>query len=140
MVLNHFYLCVSSSLLVTSLFYFMLCSSHSIMECFLAFLVVCVLITSQLFWYNPIRYSLLHKIDAIIAKSTILCFFIYTFFIKSQDDIRFFGYFALFVVLLFFATLSDHYSQQEWLSTSHIVFHGLLHIVSFMGTFFAFCP
>lgn len=140
MSVNHLHLCVSSSLLGTSLLCFVLLSSHSLVECFLAFLLVCVLTTSQLFWYNPMRYSLLHRIDASIAKVTILCFFMYTFFIKSQNDIRFFVYTALFSSILIVAALSDIFSQKEWLSTSHIFCHGLLHLFGFIGTFFAFCP
>lgn len=140
MLVNHLYLYVSSSVLVISLSCFLLFSSHCAIECILAFLLVCVLATSQLFWYNPIRYSLLHRIDAMIAKVTIILFFIYTFLMKSQDDLRFFVYTALFVSILVVAALSEFYSQQEWLSTPHIFFHGLLHMFGFIGTFFAFCP
>ena len=140
MSMNHLYLCVSSSLFVTSLFYFTLCSSHCMMEYILAFLLVIVFTTSQFFWYNPIRYSLLHQMDALIAKVTIGCFFMYTFFVKSQNDLHFFSYIGLFSLLLIFAALSDMYSEKEWLSTSHIICHGVLHELGFLGTFFAFCP
>ncbi len=141
MLKNHWHLlCVTSSLLITSFFFFLFFSSHSLIECILAALLISVLITSQLFWYNPIRYSLLHRIDACIAKITILCFIIYTFLTKLQDNIHLFFYILLLLVLFSMAILSEYYSQKEWLSTHHILFHGLLHICSFIGTFFAFYP
>jgi hypothetical protein len=134
-------LCITSSLLLTSLFYFVLFSSHCIIECILAFLLLCIILTSQLFWYNPIRYSIVHRIDAVLAKITIFSFMAYTLITKLPNtNVYFFSYILLLCLLFCMAISSEYYSQKEWLSVQHIVSHGLLHICSFIGTFYAFSP
>jgi hypothetical protein len=43
----------------------------------LSFLLLLTYFFSQLFWFNPIQYSLIHKMDSIVAKTSISYFIIY---------------------------------------------------------------
>jgi hypothetical protein len=136
------YLCISISLLFTSFLYFLLFSDKNGGECFLASLMILLFITSESFWYNPVRYSTLHRIDAALAKVTIFFFFLYTVLVKAtlSNPCLLIQYSIVLAIILGSAALSEYYSQKQWLSDQHVFFHGLLHVSCFAGTFFAFIP
>jgi len=49
-------------------------------------ILIVSIIVSQFFWKNPIKNSILHKIDSIIAKIVIILFIFYTLIYKFKYD------------------------------------------------------
>lgn len=96
---------------------------------FLFLLLSIVTITSLSFWYNPIKNSIIHKIDGLFAKITIIIFILYKLFIKTNDQIIFF-FNAL--LMLYFLYLSDIYSNIKWCCKKHLYFHLLAHLFAFI--------
>ena len=134
---NYKYLCYTNLLLVIPLLYFLLNKQKntSIIEYILASFLIIIMISSQLFWNNPIKKSKIHKIDAIIAKIVIMSFVLYTFLYKFNYK---FLYILLAIIISFY--FSNYYSNKEWCSNKHIFYHGLLHIFCFIGSFYTFSP
>ena len=131
---NYNFLCFTNLLLLYSIFYFLNNNKKYILfEYILVSLLPFTIIFSQLFWYNPLRNSLIHKIDAIIAKIVIFSFILYTLIYKFN-----FSYLILlnFIFLSFY--YSNHFSKKEWCCNNHLFFHSLLHIFCFIATFYAF--
>jgi hypothetical protein len=132
------YLCITNITLFFSLLYFYLHSKKNIYEWCLAGLLILIIICSQLFWSNPIQDSLIHRIDAIVAKMSIICFILYIIFFKKHP---WWGCFTALIIAVCITTtfyLSNHFSSIEWCSEPHILFHGLMHIFCYIGTFYAF--
>jgi hypothetical protein len=127
------YLLYTNLLLVISLFYFFFKRNKSLAECILATMIVIIIITSQIFWDNPIKKSDIHTTDAAIAKIVILSFIIYIFSYKFK-----FSFLIILLAICLSFYFSNYYSNQEWCCDQHIFCHGLLHIFSFFGTFYAF--
>ena len=76
---NYNFLCFTNLLLLYSIFYFFYYNKKYILfEYILVSLLPFTIFFSQLFWITPIRNSLIHSIDAIIAKIVIISFIIYT--------------------------------------------------------------
>jgi len=88
---------------------------------------------SQLFWDNPVKHSLIHKIDAIIAKIVICTFILYT--ISCRYRVSYLGILVCLFVSFYF---SHYHSSKEWCSTNHIVWHGIFHIFCFISSMYAF--
>jgi len=132
------YLCITNLSLFFSLLFFYLHSKKNIYEYFLALILVCIIICSQLFWSNPIQYSLIHQVDALVAKIGIFCFIFYIVFFKKHPwwGCLSAGFITVCIISSFY--LSNHFSTIEWCSESHILFHGLMHLFCYIGTFFAF--
>ena len=130
---NHKIMCFTNLLLIVSLFYYFLyIENKPFIENILAIFLIITIIFSQLFWNNPIKNSLIHKID---AKIVICSFVLYTLLYK-------FTFIFLLVVLSVGISFyfSNYYSRQEWCSNNHIFCHGLLHTFCFIATFFTFYP
>lgn len=125
-------------LLIFALFYFYYQSDKNWMECILALLLVAVIISSQIFWRNPVRGTSAHAIDAIIAKVCILSFIFYTILFKLHTDELAVLYAILLVFILAAAWFSSYYSSKRWRGPSHIHSHAFLHYLCFIATFFAF--
>ena len=125
-------------LLVLSLLYFYCNSTKNWIECVLAVLLVAIILSSQIFWRNPIRGTSVHIIDAIIAKVCILSFIAYTIAFKLQYDDIAIVYGILLLGIVVSAGLSNYFSNKRWCSPSHIHSHAFLHYFCFIATFFAF--
>jgi hypothetical protein len=132
---NHKCLCYTNLLLVISLVYFYFNKNKPLIEYVLASSLIPTIICSQLFWYNPIKKSKIHKIDAIIAKIVIVSFIMYTVCYKFKFTLLF-----IFLAGIISFYFSNYYSTQEWCSNQHIFCHGLLHIFCFIITFYTFSP
>ena len=134
---NYKYLCYTNILLIISIEYFIFNTIYLNKIIKIEFFLVCLLILSifcsQLFWNNPIKNSIIHKIDAFVAKIVIITFIIYTLIYKFKIS---FLLILLAIAISFY--FSNYYSNKEWCSNQHICCHGLLHIFCFIGTFFAF--
>jgi hypothetical protein len=131
---NHKYLRYTNLLLILSILFFFLTSKQkSIAEYICALFLMIIIISSQLFWNNPIKGSRIHKIDAIIAKIVVITLVLYTLIYKFKFDFLI----VLFAMCITFC-LSHYYSSQEWCSNKHLVCHGLLHISCFIATLYTF--
>jgi hypothetical protein len=132
------YLQITNLALLFSLWYFYLQSKKNIYECILAAILVLIIICSQIFWSNPIQHSLVHRIDAIVAKVGLTCFILYILFFKKKTWLG--GITAILITICIADTfyLSNHFSTIEWCCETHVMFHGMMHMFCYIGTFFAF--
>jgi hypothetical protein len=132
---NHKYLRYTNLLLIVTIFYFLLNKRKPLIEYILASSFIPTIIFSQFFWNNPIKHSIIHKIDAIIAKTVIILCISYTLYYKYC--------FSFLLVLLAIAIsfyFSNYYSNEEWCSNKHIICHGSGHIFCFIATIYTFSP
>ena len=125
-------------LLILSLIYFYFNTIKNWTEYSLALLLIAVIISSQIFWRNPLRDTSVHKIDAIIAKVCILSFIFYTLLFKLHTDDLALTYTFLLLCIAVAAGFSGYFSSRKWCSHSHINSHAFLHYFCFIATFFAF--
>jgi hypothetical protein len=133
---NHKYLCYTILLLIFPLlFFYQKMNVRSREDYVFALLLVMVIISSQLFWHNPIKNSQIHKVDSIIAKITIFTFILYILIYKFK-----FSFIFVLLAIIISYYFSDHHSKQSWVSNEHIFFHGLLHIFCFIATLYMFNP
>ena len=136
---NHKYLCFTSSLLIIPIIYFLFNTQYLNEKPKIEFVLVALLILttifSQLFWNDPIKDSMIHKIDAIIAKIAIVSFTLYTFVYKFH-----FSYLFILLAICISFYFSNKYSNKQWCCDEHLYWHGLLHLFCFIGTFYAFSP
>ena len=129
----HKYLKYTNLLLVIPILYFLFSKKKPFAEYILAIMLVFIIITSQLFWNNPIKQSDIHTIDSIIAKIVMISFFVYIVSYRFK-----FSFLLVLLAICISSYFSDYYSNQEWCSNEHIIFHGVLHIFCFVATFYAF--
>jgi len=135
-------LCFTSHSFLVSYLYYVKYSTKNIHEINLSYYLLSTYVVSTLFWSSAKRHSLIHKIDGVVAKSSILYFIIYTIHkTHIQDRIYsqlFISY--LFIVSGIFATfyLSNRESRKEWLTDKHIVYHSIFHLFCFFGSIYAF--
>jgi hypothetical protein len=131
---------ITSLFFITGVIYFTCYSKKNIGECVLAVILFVCFIISEFFWYNPIRFSKPHIIDGVYAKFTIACFILYTLFFKNMNILTKISY--IFLILLLSATFyySDLHSSRDWCCDKHMFYHGLMHLVGFIGSAYAFYP
>ena len=134
---NYKYLRYTNLLLIISIFYFLINLRHNtpIIEYIFAASLILTIVFSQLFWNNPIKKSIIHKIDAIIARIVIITFIVYTLIYKFK-----FSFLLILLAIAISFYFSNYYSNKEWCCNKHIICHGLLHIFCFIATFYTFFP
>ena len=132
------YLCLSSGLFSISLIIYFLTNNKNLEKNILAFLLFLCIVSSQLFWCNPIHHSLTHKIDAIIAKINAFIFVSFVLFYKNLSLYVKFLYILLGVLSIVAFYRSDYFSRKEWCCDEHLINHGLLHIAAFFGSLYVF--
>jgi len=134
---NHKYLRFTNILLVLSILFFIYKTTQETqskqIETVLATSLIGTIVFSQLFWNNPIKHSIIHKIDAIIAKIVISSFILYTLIYKYR-----FTYLLVLSAITVSFYFSNYYSSQEWCSNKHLCCHASLHIFCFIASFYAF--
>jgi len=133
---NHRYLKLTNIILLFPIVYFIFLIQTKIcnhIEYILTSLLVLTIFFSQLFWDNPIKNSIIHKIDAIIAKIVIFSFIGYTLLYKFK-----YTYLLILIAITTSFYYSNHFSSQLWCSNKHLICHGLLHFFCFIATFYAF--
>jgi hypothetical protein len=132
------YLKITNSLLALTFIYYIFNSKKNIGENILAILIILIIITSQLFWHNPIHKSNIHIIDAYIAKITIISFIIYILFYKKLSYFHLFIFIILLIIMFYTFYLSDYYSNKNWCCQNHLLYHGIAHIFCFLLSIYAF--
>lgn len=128
-------LCITISSLWISVFYIWTYSHHTLCEYILVSLLISTIVCSYWFWSNPIRNSLAHTIDALVAKLCIGTFIIHTFSTLDMIELRL----VYAIVLSYIAIMcwkSNYESTKEWCSWAHIQSHMFLHFFCFVATFF----
>jgi hypothetical protein len=131
---------ITNLLLFISFIFFMINSKKNIHEVLLGVCLICSIIMSQLFWNNPKKYSIVHKVDAIVAKFSISYFIIYTLLCKNLQisSVLFYSYIISLFGIFFSFYMSNYYSSREWCCSNHIYCHGMLHICCFIASLYAF--
>ena len=138
MKIKPYFLCITNSLLIY-VFLFSMCKKYkNIHEQILTYLLFQSIIISQLFWINPIKNSDIHLIDLIIAKISIIYFIFYTLLLKKLNIYLYISYLFIIGGIIISFYMSHFYSSQIWCCEKHILYHGLLHIFAFLGSFYAF--
>jgi hypothetical protein len=137
---NNNYMQITSLFFLAGVIYFASYSKKKFGECTLALVLFVCFIISEVFWSNPIRFSKQHIIDGIYAKFTIACFIVYTLCFKKMNALIKMSY--IFLILLLAATFyySDLHSSKDWCCDEHVFYHGLMHLVGFIGSAYAFYP
>jgi len=72
--LKPYYLCITSGISFISIGIYLF-KKKSLKKNIMAIILFICLFLSQIFWINPIQFSLIHKINAIVVKITIILFF-----------------------------------------------------------------
>ena len=134
--MNHYLLVGSSFLLLLNYIY----ERQNEWENNLIGLVSINFILSVMFWMNPMKGSLIHRIDAAFAKISLLMFTTYIMFIKSVGSRRKFAYTIALSFVAITAFFSNIFSRQEWLGHEHVMSHFAFHVFASTGTLFAFAP
>ena len=137
-IMHHSYLRITNITLLGSIVYFCAFSQKLLQDYILAFLLVLSVITSQLFWINPGRGTVIHRIDSVIAKFVIGSFIIYTLSHKLNTIVLFISYWLLLIGIAISFYYSSYYSTRKWCSEKHIRSHAWLHILCFLATVYAF--
>ena len=124
-------LAVTSSLFIVPLY--VLHNNNIYVFWILQDLIILQGIVSTIFWCNPVKGSVIHKVDKVLARisiSSVVGYKIYnnptTMFIIN-----------VMIMLLFFK-ISNMYSRQTWCSKSHIICHGFAHLYAHNAIFLAF--
>jgi len=94
------------------------------------FFTTCI---SSAFWSDPNKHrnSILHYIDALMARIMITTVFFYALWQQNENlSLLFF----MTSIMIFFFYLSDQSSSKEWCSHNHIIYHGLAHISAIIAT------
>jgi len=123
------------SLLPLSYFYFK--KDKNNYEYVLAALLLINLILSIMFWSNPKKNGLIHKIDAFFARISILFFVIYVIFFK---EIIFHKvcFLILSSITVFMFYNSNKESSKGWCCQTHTNSHMFFHLFAFLGATIAF--
>jgi hypothetical protein len=123
---------------ITSLFsffkflqWYLTLSQPKIQDKILGIYCISVWISTILFWKNPIKNSLIHKVDAMIAKSCCIYYIAYTLSQKNLENIYIWSYVVCINGMIFTFYLSNRASTKEWCSSDHIYYHGLLHLFAY---------
>ena len=125
-------LCITISSLWISVFYIWTNSHHNYG---LILLLVSTIASSYWFWSNPVRNSLAHTIDALVAKLCIGTFIVHTFSTLDIIELK-----LIYLIILSYIGVmswkSNYESEKEWCSWPHIQSHMFLHFFCFVATFF----
>ena len=132
------YLLLSSLfvLLPLSLFYFKTYKNNY--QYILANLLIINMTLSILFWSNPIKQGLIHKIDAFFARISLICFLLYIIFLKEICILYQVLCFILFFMGLFMFLNGHKESCKNWCSKSHTNYHMCFHLFVYLAACFAF--
>ena len=136
--MKSYYLIYSTFILLFVNIYFWIKKTNNDIENVLSILLFINFALSLLFWINPIKNSLIHKLDSFFIRFSIFFFSIYILFYKNfsvKKKILYLDAVALAMIIFYF---SNFHSSIEWCSNNHILYHFLFHICGNICTIFAF--
>jgi hypothetical protein len=132
-----YYLCITSGISFINIGIYLFKKNKDFKRNILAIILFTCLFLSQLFWINPIQNSLVHKLDAFVAKITTLLFFLYVFYKNYLKNIFYICIIlGIFTIISFYR--SNYYSNIEWCCNDHLFNHGLLHTNGFFISLYVF--
>jgi len=134
--LNNNLLYYSSHLFLIPLFVYIILIKKTRFQTILFSALYSNFIFSIAFWYNPIKHSMVHKIDAIAARTSIILMLIYTLSLRNLSFYMLFLYFLNIITMLFFFYMSNVFSSNKWCCVPHIICHFMSHIFASIGVFF----
>lgn len=88
---------------------------------------------SMVFWWNPVKGSLVHNIDKVLARISVSSIIAYKLCYCPTPL-----FVAQVATMLMFFKLSNTSSLQSWCSRNHIMFHALAHICAHRAIYLAF--
>ena len=97
-------------------------------------LLVLSYLGTQLFWRFPIRGSIVHHVDGLVAKTSITYFIVYTVASKKVH----LDYYAWLCTVFGSAYASHRCSSTHWLGTPHLLSHAVLHLSCTAASMYAF--
>jgi len=104
--------------------------------CFvLTLLTICC---NQIFWIDPVRFSLRHKIDGAVAKITFLYYVFYTINKKTLSVIEMNQYYQVVFFLGSSFYISNYFSSKNWCCNYHLIYHIIFHYTASRGMIYAF--
>jgi hypothetical protein len=131
-------LCVSAMLLWNPIIFYLISSDKNLCESMLMCLLIGIIITSLIFWANPVKKSRAHLVDGVLVKSSILLYILYIVFLKKLP-LHTVCMFILIVVCIGVAYYySNMFSNVDWCCEKHIKVHTLVHFFGSIGAMFAF--
>jgi len=133
-------LLVASSILLASptiyVFYWQPQEQVSASEKALATMIGINAMLSTVFWFNPVQYTLSHRLDAICGRTSMVAFTTYMLFIKTNASFLAYSmYMYLLELSIMFFICSSIESSKEWISKKHILYHFLFHLCIMGGCF-----
>jgi len=141
--MHHQWLCITPLMNLIPLYYYLRYSKeHTRSLTFIHFFIICLMISTIVFWYSPIRNGWAHKIDKTIVHFIGFLAVGYVLFYKlfSQKISRYIWF--LYGMVLsgssYFLYLSNYYSTIEWCSRDHIVSHFWFHLFAKPSIWFLF--
>lgn len=151
MMITHRHLCITGGMPTFALLYYLAQPASNIYETILAGWLIVSIVFAHLFWsgtqdcnriwHNPVRGSIVHRIDGVIAKITIASFVSYTLFMKEGLSTPMRVSYIVFVSGIgFTAWYSNVESTKEWCSQRHLWIHGGMHMFCCVSAFYAFVP
>lgn len=120
-------------LLTSSCFYYL---SKLINNKLLRINILLVFFSSQLFWSNPVKGCLFHRIDAFLVRLLGLNIIIHSYLILKKSISRFILFLITLILFILIILYSDYYSYLNWCCNTHIFIHSFVHLYSILVMIF----
>lgn len=127
---------VASSFLLASPTMYVFYTNGPWIERALASMIGINALLSIAFWSNPVKNTIIHRLDAICGRTSIVVFTAYMMFIKTNASFLAYSMYMYFLELsAFFFMCSSIESSKEWFSKTHILYHFMFHLCITGGCF-----
>jgi hypothetical protein len=141
--IHHRWLCITPALNLVPLVYYWKYREKTGVFTFICFFLFCLMITTFLFWFSPIRNGFMHKIDKtvvhVVAFLTIGYMLFFRLFFETTTSRYMWFIYGIFLTLNgYFLYLSKYYSNIQWCSREHIYAHFWFHLVAKPSIWFIF--
>ena len=137
-VYNHYLLCITPFTNLIPFFIYIENRDFHWIQYIVHKCILCLWITSVLFWYNPVKYGWTHSLDKCVVVSFAILSIGYVLFCKKMHRILWFLYGAILTFCAYFLSMSHYYSSLEWCSREHILYHLVLHFFGNTSIWFVF--
>lgn len=98
--------------------------------------ILLVFLSSQLFWSNPVKSCLFHKIDAFLVRLLGLNIILNSYLIFKKSMKRFILFLLTLILFILIILYSDYYSYLNWCHNKHIYIHSFVHLYGFLVMMF----
>jgi hypothetical protein len=135
---NHYLLCITPFTNLIPFFIYIKNQEFHWIQVIVHKCILCLLITSVLFWYNPIKYGWSHYLDKCVVVFFCILSIGYVLFCKNMHRVLWFLYGCVLTFGIYFLCMSNYYSSLEWCSREHILYHLGFHFFGNTGIWFVF--